>query len=136
MPRATRCASCSTTCNTGKCDWPVCTDTAHSCRTPPSPSPPPLAAASPHLRGLFRGRTADSKAWEIELQQIDGRALQQIVDFAYTGKIELAGSTVVAIIQTANLLQVTAVEAAAVEFLADRLDLENCLDSRSRHATS
>ena len=32
----------------------------------------------------------------------------------------------VAIIQAANLLQVTAVEAAAVEFLADRLDPRNC----------
>ena len=29
-------------------------------------------------------------------------ALQKIVDFAYTGKIELAGSTVVAIIQAAR----------------------------------
>ena len=63
-----------------------------------------LAAASPHLRALFRGKTADSKAREVELQAIDGRALQKIVDFAYTGEIELAGSTVVAIIQAANLL--------------------------------
>ena len=46
------------------------------------------------------------------------------MDFAYTGQIELAGSTVMAIIRAA--LQVTAVEAAAVEFLADRLDPGNC----------
>ena len=45
----------------------------------------------------------DSRAWEVDLQQVDGRALEQIVDFAYTGKIELAGSTVVAIIQAANV---------------------------------
>ena len=88
-----------------------------------------LAAASPHLRGLFRGEMADSRARDVELQEVDGRALQQIVDFAYTGKIELAGSTVVAIIQAANLLQVTAVEAAAVEFLADRLDPGNCFSA-------
>ena len=87
-----------------------------------------LAAASPHLRGLFRSDWADSRK-DVELQEVDGRALQKIVDFAYTGKIELAGSTVVAIIQAANLLQVTAVEAAAVEFLADRLDPGNCFSA-------
>ena len=53
--------------------------------------------------GLFRGEMKDSRAWEVDLQQVDGRALEQIVDFAYTGKIELAGSTVVAIIQAANV---------------------------------
>ena len=37
---------------------------------------------------------------------MDGRALEKIVDFAYTGEIELAGSTVVSIIRAANLLQV------------------------------
>ena len=82
-----------------------------------------LAAASPHLRTLFGCEMADSR--EVALQ-VDSRALEKIVDFAYTGEIELARSTVVAIIQAANLLQVTAVEAAAVEFLADRLDPRNC----------
>ena len=88
-----------------------------------------LAAASPHLRGLFRSEWNESRTQNVELQQVDGRALQKIVDFAYTGKIELAGSTVVAIIQAANLLQVTAVEAAAVDFLSDRLDPGNCFSA-------
>ena len=34
-----------------------------------------LAAASPHLRGLFRGEMKDSRAREVELQGVDGRAL-------------------------------------------------------------
>ena len=49
------------------------------------------------------------------------------MEFAYTGKIELAGPTVVGIIRAANVTgEVTAVEAAAVEFLSDRLDPGNC----------
>ena len=35
---------------------------------------------------------------------MDGRALEKIVDFAYTGEIELAGSTVVSIIRAANVI--------------------------------
>ena len=41
-----------------------------------------LAAASPHLRELFRAEMKDSRAREVELQEVDGRGLQQIVDFA------------------------------------------------------
>ena len=60
-----------------------------------------LAAVSPHLRALFGGGVLESKAWEVELQDVDGRALEKIVDFAYTGKLELAGSTVVSTIRAA-----------------------------------
>ena len=41
-------------------------------------------------------------------------ALKAVVDFAYTGSVVLAGSTVVAIIQAANLLQVEAVELSLI----------------------
>ena len=56
-------------------------------------------------------------------------ALKAVVDFAYTGSVVLAGSTVVAIIQAANLLQVEAVERAAVDFLVERLDAGNVLSA-------
>ena len=51
-------------------------------------------------------------------------ALKAIVEFAYTSKIALSSSTVVAIIQTANRLQVEMVERAALDFLVERLDAE------------
>jgi hypothetical protein len=51
------------------------------------------------------------------------------VDFAYTRSVVLAGSTVVAIIQAANLLQVEAVERAAMDFLVERLDAGNVLSA-------
>ena len=34
-----------------------------------------LAAAAPHLRGLFRCEWADSRTQDVELQHVDGRAL-------------------------------------------------------------
>jgi hypothetical protein len=56
-------------------------------------------------------------------------AVEAVVDCAYTGSVVLAGSTVVAIIQAANLLQVEAVERAAVDFLVERLDAGNVLSA-------
>ena len=48
---------------------------------------------------------------------------------AYTGEVELSGSTVVAIIQAANMLQVVAVERVAVDFLVAGLDAGNVLSA-------
>ena len=50
------------------------------------------------------------------------------MEFSYTGKIELAGSTVVTTIMVANLLQVGAVEQATADFLAKRLEAGNVLN--------
>ena len=52
-----------------------------------------------------------------------------MVEFAYTGKVDLSGSTVVGIIRAANRLQVEVVEQAAVDFLVAGLDPGNVLDA-------
>ena len=56
-----------------------------------------------------RHRVTD-RACQVVLEDVRWDALKAVVDFAYTGSVVLAGSTVVAIIQAANLLQVEAVE--------------------------
>jgi hypothetical protein len=88
-----------------------------------------LATVSPYLRKMFGSGMAESKSKEVELEDVEWVALKAIVDFSYTGKIVLAGSTVVAIIRAATLLQVAAVERAAVDFLAERLDAGNVLST-------
>jgi hypothetical protein len=88
-----------------------------------------LATVSPYLRKMFGSGMADSKSREIELQDVGELALPPLVEFAYTGKLELKGSTVVAIIRAANRLQMEAVERAAVDFLGGGLDAGNVLDA-------
>lgn len=88
-----------------------------------------LATVSPHLQALFGNDMAESQSRVVELQQLDWAGVKAIVDFAYTGTVALSGATVVSIIQAANLLQVEAVERAAVDFLVERLDAGNVLDA-------
>jgi len=89
-----------------------------------------LAMASKMWRAEFgRSGMAESKSKEVEVADVSFVALKPIVEYAYTGKLELSGSTVVAIIQAANLLQVVAVERAAVDFLVERLDAGNVLSA-------
>jgi hypothetical protein len=88
-----------------------------------------LATVSPHLQALFGNGMAESQSRVVELQEVSWAGVKAIVDFAYTGTVALSGSTVVAIIQAANLLQVEAVERAAVDFLVQRLDAGNVLSA-------
>ena len=95
-----------------------------------------LAMASKMWRAEFgRSGMAESKSKEVEVADVSFVALKPIVEYAYTGKLELSGSTVVAIIQAANLLQVVAVERAAVDFLVERLDAGNVLSAMALGAT-
>jgi hypothetical protein len=89
-----------------------------------------LAMASKMWRAEFgRSGMAESKSKEVEVGDVSFAALKAIVDFTYTGNVELSGSSVVAIIKAANLLQVDAVERAAVQFLVERLDAGNVLSA-------
>jgi hypothetical protein len=88
-----------------------------------------VATVSPVLRKMFSAGMAESNSTQVELQDVSELALAALIEFAYTGKIELKGSTVVAIIQAANRLQMEAVERVAVEYLVARLDAGNVLDA-------
>jgi hypothetical protein len=89
-----------------------------------------LAMASKMWRAEFGwSGMAESQSKEAKVEDVSFATLKSIVDFAYTGKLELSGSSVVAIIQAANLLKVVAVERAAVDFLVERLDAGNILSA-------
>ena len=95
-----------------------------------------LAAVSPRWKAQFCGKMAESSdrtmssgRLEVAVEGVGWDALKAIVDSVYTGKLALSGSAVVAIIQAANLLQVQAVERAAVDFLVARLDAGNVLSA-------
>jgi hypothetical protein len=87
-----------------------------------------LAMVSGMWRAQFCSPVAESQSKEeLKLEGITFAALTAIVEFAYTGKITLSGPSALVIIQAANLLQVEAVERAAVDFLVGRLDAANVL---------
>ena len=85
--------------------------------------------ASKMWKAQFCSPMAESQSKEVELEGVDWLALKAIVDFAYTGKVALSGSTVVSIIQAANRFQVEAVERAAVDLGLGRIVALCCRSS-------
>jgi hypothetical protein len=90
-----------------------------------------LAGLSSYLKGLLTSGLAESVAQrqELTLEDMDGRAVETVVDCMYSGKLSLSPHTVTAVIHVANLLQIGAVEQVAGEFFVSRLEPSAAVDA-------
>lgn len=66
------------------------------------------------------------------LQELDERAMETIVDFFYSGEIEISENNVQDLLPVTCLLQVQSVQEACCEFLKRQLSSENCLGEFSQ----
>lgn len=76
---------------------------------------------------MFFGSLRESQQDEIKLVDVMGDPLQMLIQYCYTGKIELREDNVETMLATACLLQLTSVVDACCNFLAKQLHPSNCL---------
>lgn len=76
---------------------------------------------------MFTGQLRESQQEEITLQEVSGEALQLLIQYCYTGSIELREDTVETLLATACLLQLSTIVNACCTFLARQLHPSNCL---------
>ncbi len=93
-----------------------------------------LAACSPYFRGMFRDNNfgeANMKTIAIDPEGqlgIKATAVGQLIDYMYTGVLDLSFKNVVDIIWAADLLQLPDVKDQALSSLEDRINFETYLD--------
>ncbi|KAJ8039550.1 Kelch-like protein 20 [Holothuria leucospilota] len=90
-----------------------------------------LSAYSPYFRAMFTGELAESRQTEVTIKDIDEKALEQLIDFAYTATVTVEESNVQTLLPAACLLQLTEIQNACCEFLEKQLDPSNCLGIRA-----
>nr|CAB3259761.1 kelch-like protein 20 [Phallusia mammillata] len=90
-----------------------------------------LAAASPYFHAMFTVELAESHLREIEIRDIEERAMELLVDFAYTSQITVEESNVQSLLPAACLLQMVEIQEICSEFLKRQLDPSNCLGIRA-----
>jgi hypothetical protein len=90
-----------------------------------------ITSLSPYLHGLLTSGLAESasQSQKLTLQEMDGRALEAVVDCMYSGKLAVSPHSVTRIIRVANLLQVGPVEKAAGEFFVSKLEPSTAADA-------
>uniref|UniRef100_A0A4W4FDW7 Kelch-like protein 20 n=1 Tax=Electrophorus electricus TaxID=8005 RepID=A0A4W4FDW7_ELEEL len=89
-----------------------------------------LSACSPYFRAMFTGELAESRQTEVVIRDIDERAMELLIDFAYTSQVTVEESNVQTLLPAACLLQLAEIQEACCEFLKRQLDPSNCLGIR------
>ncbi|XP_078588986.1 kelch repeat and BTB domain-containing protein 8-like [Branchiostoma floridae x Branchiostoma japonicum] len=87
-----------------------------------------LASCSPYFRTMFTSGYAEAKQERISIQDVSGVTMATILDYAYTGRLQIEPDQVQAVMSAARLLQVDFVGRKAAEYMKDRLDVSNCVD--------
>ena len=65
-----------------------------------------LAAASQYFKSMFAGSLKESWSHErIEIHEVDPHIVEKLIEYSYTGKIEINQENVLKILQTVDLLQ-------------------------------
>ena len=86
-----------------------------------------LASCSPYLKAMFTCGMRESSQEEIQLMNIEPQAMELLIDFAYTGEIEVTTENVQDLLPAAGILQLKDLKIACCEFLSDHMEVSNCL---------
>ena len=86
-----------------------------------------LASVSPYLRAMFTCGMRESSQGEIELRDIEPRAMAAMIEYSYTGEVMVTVENVQDLLPAASILQLKDLKAACCLFLSDHLDTTNCL---------
>ncbi|XP_059141234.1 kelch-like protein 5 isoform X1 [Physella acuta] len=89
-----------------------------------------LSAASDYFAAMFTNNVREATMEEIQIKDVDAEALALLVQYAYTGHIQLKEETVENLLSTACLLQMSEVVEACCSFLMKQLHPSNCIGIR------
>jgi kelch-like protein 17 (actinfilin) len=67
----------------------------------------------------------------VELHDVDAQSLKQLIDYAYSGEIDITEENVQVLLPASSLLQIQSVREACCKFLLRQLHPSNCLGIRS-----
>ncbi|KAM9792886.1 kelch-like protein 5 [Neosynchiropus ocellatus] len=86
-----------------------------------------LSSVSDYFAAMFTSDVREAKQDEVKMEGIDPDALWVLVQYAYTGRLELREDTIESLLSASCLLQLSSVVSACCSFLVKQLHPSNCL---------
>ena len=86
-----------------------------------------LASFSPYFEALLGDNWKEGNKEEIEILGLDEKAVSDLIEFAYTGKINIDKDNVLTLLEAANYLRIEFVKKSCGEFLEQGVDAKSCL---------
>ncbi|XP_041346265.1 kelch-like protein 5 isoform X2 [Pyrgilauda ruficollis] len=90
-----------------------------------------LSSVSDYFAAMFTNDVREARQEEIKMEGVEPKALWALVQYAYTGRLELKEDNIECLLSTACLLQLSQVVEACCKFLMKQLHPSNCLGIRS-----
>ena len=87
-----------------------------------------LACYSKFFESMFLSPLKERYQNTVVIKDFEGKAVKNVIDYIYSGKISLKTSNVLTLLRTADFLQVDDVKKICFDFLETSLSIENCLD--------
>ncbi|KAM3866016.1 actin-binding protein IPP [Diretmus argenteus] len=86
-----------------------------------------LAASSPYFSALFSGGMREVDEEEVQIQGVEAEVFEILLDFIYTGLINVTVENVQELMVAADMLQLSEVVSICGEFLKGHMDPSNCV---------
>ncbi|XP_054845840.1 kelch-like protein 5 isoform X3 [Eublepharis macularius] len=90
-----------------------------------------LSSVSDYFAAMFTNDVREARQEEIKMEGVEPNALWALVQYAYTGHLELKEDNIECLLSTACILQLSQVVEACCKFLMKQLHPSNCLGIRS-----
>ena len=86
-----------------------------------------LAACSSYFLAMFTHELREREQEVVDIKDMNPEILSSLVDFAYTGEIDITVENVQEVLSASSLLQIIQVQDICCDFLKKQLDATNCL---------
>ncbi|XP_065676838.1 kelch-like protein 12 isoform X1 [Hydra vulgaris] len=86
-----------------------------------------LASCSDYFYAMFNGNMKESKEKIIEINSVSLDVMKLVLNFIYTGSIQLSNDNVEDVLQAANLMLIKSLKDVCCRFLETLLTVNNCL---------
>ncbi|XP_078597461.1 kelch repeat and BTB domain-containing protein 12-like [Branchiostoma floridae x Branchiostoma japonicum] len=87
-----------------------------------------LSVRSPYFRAMFTSDMAESRQKTVVLQDINADAFEEILNYVYSGTINVPQDKVQPLYQAADLLQLDYVKNACRNYMVTNVDSSSCVD--------
>ena len=87
-----------------------------------------MVASSDYFRAMLTGEMRESRDNRVHLQGLTGTGLRAVIDFAYTGRLELTMSNLDEVLLAASHLQISEAIELCCQFIEKAITVENCVE--------
>ena len=87
-----------------------------------------LACYSKFFESMFHSQLKERYQNTVEIKEFDGQAIESVIEYIYTGKININANNVMTLLGTADFLQIDEVTKMCFDYLEASLTIDNCMD--------